>query len=236
MDCSKCIFAIANPEQEGCKVGRLEKLIEKGRAKKDGQFYSLTQFCNMYRDQTWDGGDDPEAKALKQTKTSFGVGVFDDSTETTEELEETLDAVMEAVEAYDKNKVVIILSLSATRKAEDIVYLVNKAQSRDMHCEAIAHRFLFDDKVRETEVFQKISNLTYLTKIKGGNKIKTSTFVDINQSIFHELNQLICFQSEDAIILHQNIVKSEYFNHKNFDAMASTVRGFCLEKDVLGKL
>ena len=69
MDCSKCIFAIiANPEQEGCKVGRLETLIQKGKAVKDGDFYKLSQFCNLYRDKNWDGGSDPEAKAKSKLR------------------------------------------------------------------------------------------------------------------------------------------------------------------------
>ena len=73
-----------------------------------------------------------------------------------------------------------------------------------------------------------------MTKLKGGDNIKKSAFTDVNQSIFYDLDQFICFQSEDAVILHQNIIKSEYFNYKNFDEMASTIRDFCSEKGVLG--
>ena len=234
MDCSKCIFAIASPEQEGCKVGRLETLIQKGKAVKDGDFYKLSQFCNLYRDKNWDGGSDPEAKAKEQAKTSFGIGVFDDLSETTEELNNTLELLAEAITNYDTTKVYVVLSLSSVRKPEDIVSLAEKLKSKNIYCEAIAHRFLFDDKIRETEVFQKISSFTYMTKLKGGDKIKKSVFTDVNQSIFYDLDQFICFQSEDAVILHQNIIKSEYFNYKNFDEMASTIRDFCSEKGVLG--
>lgn len=233
MDCSKCIFATGSP-QDGCKVGRIEKFIERDKAERKGDFYSLSQFCNMYRDQTWDGGDDPVEKVIRQTKTSFGVAICDDLVDGTEELEKTLDSVEEAIINYDVKKVVVILSLSAARNPEDIVKLVNGLQSKGIFCEAIAHRFLFNDRIRETEVFQKIANLTYLTKIKGGDTIKPETFTSINQSIFHELEQIICFESQDAVIVHQNIVKSEYYNHKNFDDMSSTVRDFCSEKGVLG--
>ena len=33
MDCSKCIFATGSP-QDGCKVGRIEKFIERGKAER----------------------------------------------------------------------------------------------------------------------------------------------------------------------------------------------------------
>ena len=70
MDCSTCIFADTTPptsggpfglSQCGCKVNRLDTLIERGEASLvqpilDGEqvnYYKLSRFCNMYRTSKW---------------------------------------------------------------------------------------------------------------------------------------------------------------------------------------
>lgn len=234
MDCSKCIFAVTEDRQTGCKADRLHKLIDKERATLEESHYKLSQFCNMYRTEEWDGGDEPVSKARDEISVGFGVAIFDDLSGTSDNIRKTLDSIIKAIDNYDNKRVQVVFSLGVGMKSTEVVELVNYGQSKGVYCEAIVHRFLYEDRHRETECFQKLAHMGYLTMIKGGSEIKESTFTEIDKRINDDLEQIVCFQSNDVILVHSNLARSEYFNFKNFQDMTSSVKEFCSTKGVLG--
>lgn len=235
MDCSKCIFSIDKDGlQEDCQAGRIKKFIQKGKAERpEGKsHYHLNQFCNLYRIEAV--SDEPLVEAKNQIDITAGLVVLDDPAMTIDDLCKTTDSICEAIEEYKNNKVAIVFSLGVNRRGEQVVELVNKYQAKGIRCQAVVHQYLFNARIRETEAFQKLASVNWMGTVKSGETIKKNTFTSINKSINEELNQFVCFESNNSLLLFSNLVKSQYLNYEGFEDMANAIKDFCLKNEVLG--
>jgi len=233
MDCSKCVFAISDSSgQIGCEANRLQKLQDKGKAiRNDGEsYFKLSQFCNLYRES------DTEVKeARDQVSSSFGVVIFDNvEHDNLQAVYESLNSIIKAINCYNKEKVLVIFSLCPNRTGKEIVELVNFGLNNGIQCEAIAHRFLYSDSLRETEAFNKVSDKSFLSLVESGESLKESTFKDIDRNINDDLDQITCFQSNNTLLILAHLVRSQYFNFTNYRSMAEEIKNFCQSKNVLG--
>ena len=131
--------------QTGCSAGRLDILKSNGKANLENGYYHLTQFCNMYRTDTWLEAvgseiDDPVEIfkiAEEETRPSFGVVIQDDTTLPWRELENTVMSFCSM--NYDLNIVKIVISSDASRAISSVVQLVHKAQENIKQTEYVSH-------------------------------------------------------------------------------------------------
>jgi hypothetical protein len=62
-ECKNCIFAdLHNGVQVDCTAGKLDQLINKGRAKKVGNFYKIEGLCQSCRNTEWFNSNNMEGK------------------------------------------------------------------------------------------------------------------------------------------------------------------------------
>lgn len=245
MDCKECIFSIwLNDLQTGCMAARIEKLANKNKAKlieEEGKsYYTLHQFCNMYRDQDWIDAantkdyDELCEKALNEIKPLFGIVLHCNKENTIADITKTVESL--ASINYNADKIKIIISDAASHiDYMSIVHLTNIVKNVFPRSESIFH--LHDDiALRDTECFKKIVQAMYFVKILAGNTIDPELFNKIHHIINYDLKQICMFESESTTIIMKKLITECYLEFNNYDLATEHIRNLCIKQDKYEKI
>ena len=231
MDCNACVFKVTENElQVGCKVDRLSKLINIGQATKEPgkSYYELSRFCNMYRTDDCDMD-----KARNQIKPLFGIVIFCSETDTLEDLNRTIESILNI--DYEQKRIKIVISILTTKNLNDFVHITNVLKSKYRSVELVVHLHEHNP-LREKEVFLKILKATYFVKIRNGSEIKSDLFDMIDKKINDDLDQTIMFETDSATIILKNAMNSEYLNFYDYDLAADSIRKLSIEQGKYEKI
>tara|TARA_Y100001963_G_scaffold159687_2_gene264631 strand:- start:14129 stop:14959 length:831 start_codon:yes stop_codon:yes gene_type:complete len=257
MNCSHCIFADTSPPasggpfgvwQTGCKTGRLERFIERGKAElpepslgEVNNFYRLDTFCNMIRDYEWVKNIDKEGvsheelvkEVTDEVKSSFGI-VIDVSNKTETELKETIDSLKGI--CYPKEKITAALSVTE-RNLHTQIYLNLVEELREvgingmliMHAHGVSQDAI--DKDAFIQIFK--DQRSYICKVSAGNTIDVDIMNFVDQIINDELESIVCFEDKHngVVFAHRGIVNNLYLNYQNYDLMINDL----LEQSIIQK-
>lgn len=233
MNCDKCVFNIKFKfgVQIGCKADRIQKFIDKGKAtKEDGaSSYELTQFCNMYRTDEWEGDLD---KAISETKPMFGV-MINSSDQNVELVKKSLDSIKKA--NYVKGYVKVVISIPHPRqKINQLMHMVNEMVNLDFHCECVLH--LSDDlAIAEKSAFQKIYSAGYFVYMEAGEELDQDFFSYVDESVNKKLDMVCMFEDGNISICHKGVVNSIYLECKGYKDMLNRLRDESKQKGVYDK-
>lgn len=245
MDCRECIFSkwIEN-KQSDCAAGRIDKFILKGKAtlcqpSDDELYYSLQQFCTLYRTEEWVKKvktEDPKElldKALDSVKPLFGIVVHYTNDSNMNQLKTTVESLMKL--DYDRKKVKIVISSPYHQQCEDIVHFTNILKEAFPASESVFH--LHDEiELRDTECFKKIVEAMYFVKIQAGGTLEQNVFNTIDHIINHDLSQICMFETDCATIIMKNLVTRCYLEFKNYDLATEYIRNLCIKQDKYEKI
>lgn len=242
MDCDKCVFNIRDDGppmsggpfgggQVGCKADRLQKFIDKGKATREGgaSSYELTQFCNMYRTDEWEGDLD---KAISETKPMFGV-IINSSDSNIDLVKKSLDSIKSV--NYVKNYVKVVISMPHLGKQiNELMHMVNEMVKLDFHCEFVLH--LTDDPaITEKSAFQKIYSAGYFVYMEAGEELDPDFFNYVDKSVNEKLDMVCMFEDGGISICHQGVVNSIYLECKGYKDMLNRLRDESKQKGVYDK-
>lgn len=183
--CEGCIFILKNEErQDGCALGRTEKLNTKNKFDENNEYQILDRFCNTYRPQEWRKADmiSPAARALEEVLPS--VGVIINFQHSLEELENTLISMKD----QDGNsfKYLIILN-DRVEYNQEISILCKKYVDKWMLVQMMDeynHENCIDD------VFNHVKN-GYIILIKSGYRFPKIFLETIHERINIQMKRLM---------------------------------------------
>tara|TARA_Y100000004_G_scaffold192170_1_gene252249 strand:+ start:427 stop:1152 length:726 start_codon:yes stop_codon:yes gene_type:complete len=235
MDCGDCVFNITDDgppmsggpyggRQIGCRAGRIEKLINKGKAAMPipETSYELTQFCNMYRDSDID-----LETARDQVMPLFGVVVNMGKTKKIEDLSATVDSLLEM--DYPQQKVKIVISTVSTQSVEAVMHQVHRLQEKYLASEAVFH--LHDiTPHREGECFKKLLQAAYFVRMISGSTLDSGVFKFIDKDINDDLNMTCMYESDRVTIVNKKIIRDLYLNFNDYEKTVDHIRSLCLDK------
>ena len=239
MNCDKCVFNIKREYygdtesgfQTGCKADRIQKFIDKGKAtREDGALsYELTQFCNMYRTDEWEGCLD---KAISETKPMFGV-IINSSDKNIELVKKSLDSIKKV--NYVKSYVKVVISMPHPgQKINQLMHMVNEMVNLDFHCEFVLH--LTDDlAISEKSAFQKIYSSGYFVYMEAGRELDSDFFDYVDKSVNEKLDTVCMFEDDGVSICHKGVVNSIYLECKGYKDMLNRLRDESKQKGVYDK-
>lgn len=246
MDCSTCIFADTTPptsggpfglSQCGCKVNRLDTLIERGEASLvqpilDGEqvnYYKLSRFCNMYRTSKWKRDSkiqNPQESAKKEAKCSFGVLV-----EVSDQKEEDVRKTAESLKniCYEKENITIVFSsLTKTFPIQALINQVHNFMDLDIDCELVIHSGWSQKEEKDKDAFTPLmtKSRNYLIKIEAGQTIDDDFFNFIDMDVNEVLNMTTYFEDVDRNVsaIAFGVVNSQYPNYLDYDLMLKEMR------------
>lgn len=232
MDCSKCVFNIEDEGvQTGCSAGRLQKLIDKGRANMPtGETaYELTQFCNMYREEECDAD-----KQRYNVMPLFGIVVSITPEDTLEELTEFcrhLDSL-----EYPKEKLKIVLSVpSGLKYAEGIWHLFNLLKSNFIAAELVFHLHN-EGNVKDNETFKKLLEATYFVKVGVKDRFNLDVFQVIDDLLNEELKQLCFVENNSICIVLRSVIQQIYYNYESYEKAVEGLKTISMEQDKYEKI
>lgn len=216
--CKECVFAtIDDDKQTGCRVGRIDKFIERGEASQSRDFYELSQFCNMMRPKEWldkvnELGLDELEVVEDQIIPIIGICVKDNGSD--KQLRDTIDSILEI--DYQSPKLKIVISSDDTHSVPKLANLVNVLQTKWRNAEVIFH--LLDIKrAKETEVFQKIAGAPYFIYMDAGQKIKKDFLQIINKSLNEDLDKVVVFDQDGVCAVRGSVMRSCYLEFEDYE-------------------
>lgn len=233
MDCSECVFAIIDADknnQTGCKANRLDNLIRLKKAhKKDlEQFYTLTQFCNMYRSE-----ECSVEIARQQAEPLFGIVIHHEESNSLQDVENTVRSILDI--DYPSNKVKIIISSPSVKYFQSLMHLVNIVKEKFQHCELILHSHN-NVRIRDTECFKKLKEASFFVKIISGKTIESNIFKTIDKLINEYLNQLCMIETEAVTIILKRVMNEIYLKYQNYDLATNYIRKISIEQGKYEKI
>ena len=213
--CNTCIFATCeNGKQIGCMANRLEKFKEQNKALLcDDGFYSISRFCNMYRNQKISVDD-----AYNQIKSNFGIAIFDDE-------EKYFDQAISSCKnlSYDKAKIVISIHSNAKNRFGRLFNEVNEFKKLGIDARLFFDIDKKDLELSEKEVFQYLSRCSHLIKMKTSDSIDAEFLENVNKSLNQDLEIFFTYQSDNIYCIPFWVVNQQYLNYHSYDLMASAV-------------
>jgi len=243
MDCSKCVFNIMDDGppmsggpfgggQVGCKVGRLQKFIDKGKAKRRGivsTSYELTQFCNMYREEECDAD-----KQRYNVMPLFGIVVSITPEDTLEELTEFCRH-LESLE-YPKEKLKIVLSVpSGLKYAEGVLHLFNMLKVNFIAAELVLHLHN-EGNVKDNETFKKLLEATYFVKVGVKDRFNLDVFQVIDDLLNDELKQLCFVENNSICIVLRSVIQQIYYNYESYEKAVEGLKTISMEQNKYEKI
>ncbi len=232
MDCNKCVFNIEDEGvQTGCSAGRLQKLIDKGKANMPtGETaYELTQFCNMYREDECDLD-----KQRYNVMPLFGIVVSikpEDNLDQVNELCENLDSL-----EYPREKLKIVLSApSGLKYAQNLMHTFRMLKENLKAAELVLHLHN-DENTRDNETFKKLVQATYFVKMGVNDRLDQQVFKSIDKLVNEELKQP-CFAENNSVpIVLKSMMQQIYYNYESYEKAVEGLKTMSMEQDKYEKI
>lgn len=232
MNCSKCVFKVEDEGvQTGCGVGRLQKLIDKGRADMPvGETaYELKQFCNMYRE-----GENDADKQRYNVMPLFGIVVSIAPDNTIEELTEFCSHLNSL--KYPKEKLKIILSVpSGLKYAEGVLHLFNILKVNFIAAELVLHLHN-EGNVKDNETFKKLLEATYFVKVGVKDRFNLDVFQLVDKMLNDELKQLCFIENNSIHIVLKSVIQQIYYNYESYEKAVEGLKTISMEQDKYEKI
>ncbi len=213
--CEKCTFAqYEDSIQKGCAAGRIQKFIDNGSAFFNNEFYALSRFCNMYREE-----QQTVEEARKQIQPTFAIIIYDH--ENTSQLQKAIDSIYSL--DYDKNKFKIVISSSHNAQASYLFDIVHEFKKNEINSEVVIN--LTNESI-DYDAFVKSVGFSYIVKMNHNSAIGKNFLSYIDEEINDKLTRLIMIEdeSENVLALPFWIVNKTYLDYNNFDLMVDAIR------------
>ena len=237
MDCSKCIFNIMDDGpsmsggQVGCKAGRLQKFIDKGKAIREfgSTSYELTQFCNMYREEDCD---------IKEQRYNimplFGIVVSLKPEDTLEEVDE-LCRHLESLK-YPKEKLKIIISApSGLKYADSLLHSFRVLKENFIAAELVLHLHN-EGNARDNETFKKLLKATYFVKMSVKDRFSLEVFETVDNLINEEMKHVCFIENNSVYIVLKSVIQQIYYNYENYEKAVEGLKTISVEQDKYEKI
>lgn len=204
--CGGCVFAEIEEEQKGCKVGRLDRFIELGKAELiDGEglpdIFLIDGICNMYKQD--DGSGIFKQMEYQTQKTHLNITYFVISNGDTNEVNKTLAHVKK------KERVVIAnegdrLSLSSLKDVENLLITQNLDEDQN------SGNFL-------SEVFGKIKN-SLTCVVRAGYNVPEDLEAIINRKVNTDLDIRLMYEFDECYVVNSEVARQlGFFIGSNLD-------------------
>jgi hypothetical protein len=213
--CEKCTFAqYENGVQKGCAADRIQKFINNGSAFFNNEFYALTRFCNMYREE-----QQTVEEARKQIELTFAIVIYDN--ENASQLQKAIESIY--LLNYNKDKFKIIISSSHNTQASYLFDIVHEFKKNAINSELIIN--LTNESI-DYDAFVKSVGFSYIVKMNHSSAIDKNFLSYIDEEINDKLNRFIMIEdeSENVLALPFWIVNKTYLDYNNFDLMVDAIR------------
>ncbi len=265
--CKDCIFAgygqpiemqlcgefdaIKLDVQTSCAADRLDPFVDRHEAFQTvaQPYFSLTRLCNMKRDDAWRKEvqekyaeeyenhtfiEDLVDIASDEVMPLFGIAIQDHPDTTNEGLENTVNSVIHA--NYPTRKMKTVISTFAARGINNVMHQVNFMQEKNHNAEAIFH-VVFEPKIKDTEVFKKLTQAHYFVNIFAGATLDKDFFTKVNQSLNEDMEKVVMFECDRGYTaIRKEVVTGLYLRFNNYEDTVDEVRRLAKEKDVYRKV
>ena len=202
--CRDCIFAEFTDDavtQIGCKLGRLDKYRDKGKAKpiedENGlEYYEITTFCNTCRNKEWDDKfSDPVERVLAEIQLKVDAIIIDDSNH-----EKWYDDIMVTVKNLINQELppcrIVIVCYKKTKPFSSLRDLMDKAGIKYDIVNVLEYSkspyALLNHGVR------KCRN-QYYTVVESGSELPNDYFARLNSILNDELGQFSMIEPQDQL-------------------------------------
>lgn len=232
MDCSKCVFKMENEGvQTGCSVGRLQKLIDKGKADMPASetVYELTQFCNMYREEECDID-----KQKYNVMPLFGIIASLKPEDTFEEV----DALCKHLESlkYPKEKLKIVISApSGLKYADSLLHRFMMLKENFIAAELVLHLHN-EANARDNETFKKMLEATYFVKMNVKDRFNLDVFQVVDKMLNDELKQLCFIENNSIHIVLKSVIQQIYYNYESYEKAVKGLKTISMEQGKYEKI
>lgn len=230
MDCNNCVFKVTDDGvQVGCKAERLQTFIDNKAAEKKDNYYELTQFCNLYRNNEC-VLEEERAKIMPL----FGIVIYHKD-QTMQDLEKTVESIMDL--DYPSEKIKVVISVDKVPKSHIDPYLniTNTLKKRFRAVELVIN-FSEDQAIKDTECFKRLAQASYFVKINSGLTFDRQVFRSIDERINKDMKKIIMFESSSATIILKGAMNSQYVHFYNYDLATEHLRELSIKQGCYEKV
>lgn len=225
--CKDCVFCDNQFEKQvGCKAGRLPQFIKRKEAvKHEDEFYSISRFCNLFRNSNWKFSSDADAleKAKDEVKASFCIVVFDSVHDS--KIEESVDSIFDL--DYPDEKIQVIISTFYQEDLTKYIDMANRLKARFNNSKLVINTLNSVRTQIEYDAFSKVANKSYFVKIDDGMTLPKDILTQIDDSLNIKVEKVVAFEYNSekgkAFALPFGVVSNEYLKYNNFDMMCDGV-------------
>lgn len=235
-------------EQNGCAANRIWTFSCRNEAHRThgNQYFQLTRFCNMYRDDEWRKEtqekyeepfsflEDLVSSAEQEVMPLFGIAIQDHPDSTLEDLRATLKSIGQL--DYPRKKIKVVISTFSARGLNDVMHEVNVLRDKGYLAEAIFH-VVFEPVVKDAEVFKKLTQSHYFVNAYSGAVLDKDVFKTVDTSLNKKLEKIIIFENEGWYsIVRKAVVTSLYLEFNNYEKTIDHIRTISQERGVYQKV
>lgn len=230
--CSTCLFFRDESEklEDACVGNRLKAMKE---AK------NPVNFCFLHRPKDMDtkgkSREEFAEQSIEDSDQTFGIIVFDDS-ENPEDIKKTISSIKKI--NYPKKQFLVVLSIKEKTlldRGSSVLEYVN--DFNELHFDSVQTRAVFHKdylKVhdRETEVFQKISNVSRFINLDAGSKIDPDFMKFINDKSIAMEKIIYAEDLENNVTcIPKSVASSFYLNYLDYRQMLEGIIKESVETD-----
>ena len=246
MSCKDCIFCetvvssggpFGGP-QIGCSANRFNKYIasEKAELAPEG-FYSISQFCNLFRDTEWKKDWEQSETDLSMTEKArseitamFGFIILGEK-----DIAKTTNSIVGT--NYDKSKLRIIFSIESGGESDLgrrlVMDQVNILKKIDIVSQMIIHTSAADRITIDSRCVGPLmgEKCNYIIKTKSGEEIDPDYLNFIDTTINDNLEKYTFFEDGNGIqAIHANVINHSYIEVKDYDLMCEQLREMAIKQ------
>lgn len=206
-----------------CSVGRLEKFIQLGNAKRseyqyDNGAYHIDRVCNLR------GVDDtPNEQARDVIACKFGIAIYDMDNTVSDEAIQSLSAI-----DYYRGRSKWFYSLISNHptRTGSLMHYVNTLHAKGIVGEfKMSLRFDGQDLI-DKQLFSSLAKhkCTYLVKANHDQPIPSSLLSIVDKSLNDELEQIILYECDGIYVFPFWLINNEYLNYNNIDGFIEAMK------------
>ena len=206
--CKNCTFAIYDGiTQTGCSANRIEKFDQSDIIEaydNEKEFYVINKFCNLYRSQSWNGGQPDLDKALIESSLDFDIMINCNSIDT-----DFKNYIAESIQnlCYYKDKIIINLfhdHKAASEIKSRVLEIYSKFKTIKISVCLDSDLFLHESVLKSKRNCHVV--------------IKDTTFdfnclYRLNDTVNNHLKKFICANNNGNTVISNMAYKMNYANH-----------------------